>query len=131
MPCQLSRKAISILVLAGAAMCGCDRPSKPLEITESGWVIGCADSSPVESQSRGHPWMLFSTDPLGHFDTITFAAAGTPPCASWKKMQSTTWDLDHRRAPDYELTRVQHTDWLGRTDGTWDLVKMKSLTAHQ
>jgi hypothetical protein len=72
--------------------------------------------------------MLFSTNPLGHFDAITFSSGETPPCSTWKQMRSTVWDVDHRREPDYELTRQQHTDWLGHTDGPWNLVKMKSLS---
>jgi hypothetical protein len=106
---------------------GC-RTSKPVEITEVGWVVGCADQSPLDSPSHGRPWILFSTNILGHSDTITFNFSGTPPCSTWKKTTSTTYDLDHKREPDYELTRLQHTDWRGRPDETWDLVKMRSLS---
>ena len=107
---------------------GCSRLGKPLEITETGWIVGCSDTSPQTSSSHGNPWILFSTNILGHMDSITLSAKNAPHCSEWKKTQSTEWDLDHKREPDYELIRQQHTDWLGQTDDTWDLVKVTLLT---
>lgn len=110
------------------ALAGCSRPDRPLEMTETGWILACSDTSPVSSSSHGNPWVLFSTNILGHADAITLSPKNAPPCSDWKKTRSTEWDLSHKRKPDYELIRQQHTDWLGRRNGTWDLVRVTSLT---
>jgi hypothetical protein len=110
-------------------MVGCQSGVKPVEITESGWVISCSDKSDATSSAHGLPFMLFQTQIGGHFDTFTFSTNGVPKCETWRKRDVHELDMSEPTSRDYEITVVQHTKWHGETDGTWDLLKMRSLAS--
>jgi hypothetical protein len=102
-------------------------PSKPVEVTEGGWVVKCSDASDPANSAHGLPFMLFKTHVGGHFDTFIFSSHNVPKCAMWHIA-----DIDRlakEKAPprDYEITLVQHMDDKGDFDGTWDLLRMRSL----
>jgi hypothetical protein len=73
------------------------------------------------------PFMLFETHVGGHFDTFIFSSNNVPKCAMWHIADIDRPAKEKAAACDYEITVVQHMDDKGDFDGTWDLLKMKSL----
>jgi hypothetical protein len=110
-------------------MTGCRPTSKPVEITEGGWIIGCSDKSDANSSAHGLPFLLFQTEIGGHFDTFTFSSNNVPRCETWQKRDVHELDITEPNTRDYEITVVQHTNWLGNSDGSWDLIRMRSLAS--
>jgi len=113
--------------LIALALTGCRPASTPVEITESGWIIACVDKSDQTSSAHGLPFMLFQTEP-GHFDTFTFSSNNVPQCETWQKRDVHELDMTEPKSRDYEITVVQHTNWRGSFDGSWGLVRMRSLS---
>ncbi len=106
----------------------CQPGAKPVEITETGWIITCSDKSDRSSSAHGLPFMLFQTQNGGHFDTFTFSSNNVPPCETWLKRDLHELDENPEAPRDYEISVVQHMNWRGNFDGTWDLIKMQSLS---
>jgi hypothetical protein len=104
---------LSLLV----ALVGC-RSTPPVQVTETGWIIACENGDP--DVAKGLPYVTFSTkwndiDVYNDLTRFVFSSHSVPPCS--------TWPLGSK----YEMTLVQHVDWRGKTDGTWDLKSMRGL----
>ena len=121
------RLKVLAVILALSAASGCKPASKPVEATETGWIISCSDRSDLTSSAHGLPFMLFQTKIGGHFDTFTFSSNNVPKCETWQKRDVHELDMNESIPRDYEITVVQHSNWRGDFDGTWDLLRMKSL----
>jgi hypothetical protein len=127
--------AIPAVFLLGAVT-ACELPtarhtSKPVEMVESGWVITCSDKSEPTSSAHGLPFMLFQTHIGGHFDTFTFSSNNVPKCETWQKRDVDELFKQGSAKRDYEITVVQHMNAHDDFDGTWDLLKMRSLASSQ
>jgi hypothetical protein len=116
-----------VIILVSIA--GCRSDVKPVEVMESGWIISCSDQSDAKSSSQGLPFMLFQTEVGGHFDTFVFSSNNVPKCETWTKWDVHELDMSEPTNRDYEITVMQHVNWLGKTDGTWDLLKMHALAS--
>jgi hypothetical protein len=129
MPCHNRgmRFAPFVVSLFLIPVLSCRTVGKPVEVTERGWIMTCSDYSTPESSAHGLPFLLFSTEPGGHFDTFIFSVSSVPPCSTWKKWDVHELDIANPSKPDYEITIIQHRDWKGEADGTWDLIKMRAL----
>ena len=125
----------AVLILASLSACDPPSPqhaestSKPVEVVESGWVISCSDKSGEKTPAHGLPFMLFQTHIGGHFDVFTFSSNNVPKCETWQKRDVHELDMNEAASRDYEITVVQHMSARGDFDGTWDLVKMRSLAS--
>ena len=73
--------------------------------------------------------MLFQTKIGGHFDTFTFSSNNVPKCDTWQMRDVHQLDMEESTPRDYEITVIQHMNWRGDFDGTWDLIKMRSLAS--
>ena len=98
-------------------------------VTESGWVITCSDKSDQGSSAHGLPFMLFQTKIGGHFGTFTFSSNNVPKCDTWQTRDIHQLDMEESTPRDYEITVIQHMNLRGDFDGTWDLIKMRSLAS--
>jgi len=129
-------QALSAVLLIGS-LSACEPParehaqsaSKPVEVVESGWIISCSDKSGEKTPAHGLPFMLFQTHIGGHFDVFTFSSNNVPKCETWQKRDVRELDMNEPASRDYEITVVQHMDAHGDFNGTWDLVKMRSLAS--
>jgi hypothetical protein len=100
-----------------SAFTGC-RSTPPVQVTETGWIISCEDGDP--GVAKGLPYLTFTTkwndfDLDNDLTMFVFYSHGVPPCSTWPKSSK------------YEMTVVQHVDWRGRPNGTWDLKSMKAI----
>jgi hypothetical protein len=73
--------------------------------------------------------MLFQTKIGGHFDTFTFSSNNVPKCDAWQTRDIHQLDMEESTPRDYEITVIQHMNLRGDFDGTWDLIKMRSLAS--
>jgi hypothetical protein len=120
------KTALLVLCFPMMLTLGC-RTTQPVEITERGWIIGCANSSPANSSSHGLPLLMISTHPGGHFDVLTLVAKTAPSCDTWQKWDVHNLDMAEPTQPDYEVVLIQHLTWQGESDGTWELKQIKTL----
>ena len=126
LPRSLIASSVFVFVFALAMMTACRPATKPATVKESGWIIHCSDMSDQAGSAHGS-FLLFQTNVGGQFDTFTFAS-NVPPCATWQVRDVHYLNTGEPNTPrDYEITVIQHVDWLGNVDGTWDLVKMRPL----
>jgi len=102
-------------------------PSKPVQVTEKGWIISCSDKSEASSSAHGLPFMLFQTHIGGHFETLIFSSSNVPKCEMWRVRDVHELDQEPNTPRDYEITVIQHLNDKEDFEGTWDLMKMKSL----
>jgi hypothetical protein len=110
------RPAVRTLFLL-FALVGC-KSAPSLQVTETGWIIACEDGNP--DVARGLPYVSFSTkdrdiDVYNDLTKFVFSSHSVPPYS--------TWPLRSK----YEMTLVQHVNWRGETDGTWDLKSMRAI----
>lgn len=118
---------IGVFVFALTTVTACRPATKPIAVTESGWIIYCSDKADQTGSAHGS-FLLFQTEVGGHFDTFTFSS-NVPACDTWQMRDVHFLNKGEPSTPrDYEITVIQHVDWLGNLDGTWDLVKMRSLS---
>lgn len=99
------------------AFAGCSS-NPPVQVTETGWILACEDGNP--DVAGGLPYVSFSTkwtdiDVYKDAPIFVFSSHSVPPCS--------TWPLSSK----YEMTVVQHVDWRGKANGTWDLKSMRAL----